>query len=392
MRIIHTADWHLGKTLEGRSRLEEQARFLDEFCLMVKEEQIDVVLLAGDVFDTVNPPAQAEQLFYQSLAQLADKGKRQVVVIAGNHDHPERLAASSPLANEQGILLLGLPTTAVQTIKLPNCQEVLKLGALPYPSEARLNELLVDSQDETDRQQAYDERIASILATMAREFKSDTINILMSHLFVAGGSETDSERPISIGGAYTVSAASFPETADYVALGHLHRPQTISQAKPLTRYAGSPLAYSFSEANQTKSVTKLVIHPGQAVELEEIYLSASKPLVKWRATEGLQQVYHWLLEGRDRDAWIDLEIHLQEALSLEEIQRLRKSHPGFVHIRPIFAGLEEERQERLNHSALPMDELFRRFYRKQSGGAEPEPELVQLFLELIQESQEEEGE
>src|SRR5690606_8878402 len=100
-----------------------------------------------------------------------------------------------------------------------------------------------------------------------------------------------------IGGAYTVSATSFSESADYVALGHLHRPQNVNKAKTLARYAGSPLAYSFSEAGQAKSVTKLVIEPGQEAQLEEIYLSSGKPLVRWKATECLPQVYHWLDEG-----------------------------------------------------------------------------------------------
>lgn len=390
MRIIHTADWHLGKTLEGRSRLAEQADFLDELCQIVMEEKIDLVLIAGDVFDTVNPPAQAEQLFYDTMARLAD-GCRQVVVIAGNHDHPERLTASSPLAKEQGICLLGLPTTTVQTFMLPSCKQVVQIGALPYPSEARLNELLADSVDEELLQQAYDQRIASILNTMAQQFTTNAVHILMSHLFVAGGIETDSERPISIGGAYTVSPASFPETADYVALGHLHRPQNVNQAKSLTRYAGSPLAYSFSEAGQAKSVTKLVIQPGQEVELEEIYLSSGKPLVRWKATEGLQQVYHWLEQGRDKQAWVDVELHVRDSLSIEEIQRLRKSHPGFVHIRPVFTGLDMEQVEREEQNALALDELFRRFYHRQTGGAEPEPELVQLFLELIEEGEEEES-
>lgn len=391
MRIIHTADWHLGKTLEGRSRLEEQADFLDELCRIVEEERIDLVLIAGDVFDTVNPPAQAEQLFYESLARLADNGRRQVVVIAGNHDHPERLTASSPLAREQGIILLGLPTTEVQTLMVPSCGQVVCIGALPYPSEARLNELLADSLEEESLQQAYDLRIRSIFHTMAEKFSAGSVNILMSHLFVAGGLETDSERPISLGGAYTVSPASFPETADYVALGHLHRPQNVQQAKPLTRYAGSPLAYSFSEAGQAKSVTKLELEPGQKARLEEIHLASGKPLVRWKATAGLPQVYHWLEEGRDREAWVDLELHIQDALSIEEIQRLRKSHPGFIHIRPVFAGVDEEEGEREARSNLALDELFRRFYQRQTGGAEPEAELVQLFLELVEEGEEEES-
>lgn len=106
MRILHTADWHLGRTLEGRSRLAEQEAFIDELVEIVAKEQIDVVLMAGDVFDSVNPPAAAEQLFYESLARLSDKGRRPVAVISGNHDHPDRISAARPLLSDYNIFLL----------------------------------------------------------------------------------------------------------------------------------------------------------------------------------------------------------------------------------------------------------------------------------------------
>lgn len=139
MRILHTADWHLGKTLEGRSRLEEQAEFLDELNQIVKDEHIDVVVMAGDAFDTVNPPARAEQLFYESLSALSDKGKRQVVVISGNHDNPDRLSAASPLTNEQGIHLIGYPTNDLIHVDVPSASERLSIPStrLPVRSKAQ---------------------------------------------------------------------------------------------------------------------------------------------------------------------------------------------------------------------------------------------------------------
>jgi len=384
MRILHTADWHLGRTLEGRSRLDEQAQFLDELCALAEEEAIDLVLLAGDVFDTVNPPAAAEQLFYESISRLADKGRRPVVIIAGNHDSPDRLAAATPLAREQGITLLGYPVREALRIPVPAAGEVLCLAALAYPSESRLNELLVESQQEELLRDAYDERVKHLFHQLSAAFSPSTVNVAMSHLFVAGGSSSDSERPIEVGGAYTVRPSSLPAHAQYVALGHLHRPQDVKQAPTLARYAGSPLAFSFSEAGYAKSVTVVDVRPGTAAILKEIHLTSGKPLVQWKATEGLAQVYRWIEEGRDARAWIDLEIHLLQALSLEEIHRLRKLHPGFIHIRPVFPELEE-RRERLATAELPIEELFKQFYRRQTGGAEPEEALVRLFLELLSE-------
>ena len=336
MRILHTADWHLGKTLEGRSRLLEQEEFLDELYEIVTDQQVDVVLMAGDAFDTVNPPALAEQLFYESLSRLSDKGKRQIIVIAGNHDNPERLVAAKSIASSQGITLIGNPRTNGLQLWVPTCEQDLHIAALPYPSESRLKELLEESQAEEALRLKYDERIKELFQQMTHGFRPDTVNIAMSHLFIAGGESTDSERPIQVGGAYTVSPSSLPQQAQYVALGHLHRPQTMVKAQTIARYSGSPLAYSFSEAGYAKSVTLIEIQPGKAAEWQEIYLRSGKPLVRWKAAEGVQQVYQWLDEGRDKLAWIDLEIHLKHALSIEEIHRLRKLHAGFVQIRPVF--------------------------------------------------------
>lgn len=382
MRILHTADWHLGRTLEGRSRLAEQAQFIDELVEIIEEEKVDAILMAGDAFDTVNPPAAAEQLFYDGLARLSDNGKRPIIVIAGNHDNPDRLSAASPLAGNHSIHLIGYPTTEVLKVDVPRAQQQMMVAALAYPSEARLLQVLSETHDEVLLRNKYDERIRELFSIMSKQFQPNTVNMAMSHIHVAGGSSTDSERPIEVGGAYTVAATSMPEAAQYVALGHLHRPQNINRASTLTRYSGSPLAYSFSEIGYTKSVTILDAEPNQPVVMKEIPLSSGKPLVKWKATEGVSQVHSWLEEGRDSSAWIDLEIHLTTTLSIEEIHRLRKWHSGFIHIRPIF---QQELEVAVTRQAnLPIDQLFSQFYEKQTGGAKPEPELIKLFLELVQ--------
>ncbi|MGG3926740.1 exonuclease subunit SbcD [Metabacillus fastidiosus] len=389
MRILHTADWHLGRTLEGRSRLEEQAQFIDELVEIVNDEKVDAILMAGDAFDTVNPPAAAEQLFYEGLSRLSDKGKRPIVVIAGNHDNPDRLSAASPLAGNHNIHLIGYPTRETVQVNIDSTKESMIVAALAYPSEARLAQVLSQSDNEIELRNKYDERIRDLFSHLCKQFRPDTVNMAMSHIYVAGGNTTDSERPIEVGGAYTVAATSLPEEAQYVALGHLHRPQNIKRANTLARYSGSPLAYSFSEIGYAKSVTILDALPQKEVGLKEIPLSCGKPLVKWKATEGVTQVHSWLDEGRDANAWIDLEIHLTTNLSLEEIHRLRKEHSGFIHIRPVYQTDDTELQV-TRETNIPIDEMFRRFYVKQTGGAEPEQQLVQLFLELI--SDEEEGE
>ena len=381
MRILHTSDWHFGRSLEGRSRLPEQEEFVDELCHIVQEEKIDLVLVAGDVFDTVNPPAAAEQLFYETISRLADGGKRKVAVIAGNHDNPDRLAAAHSLAAEYGIILLGLPIGKVLTIDTMGGERA-QLFALPYPSESRLQAVLTESNEEEILRKAYDERMAYLFQQQSQYFHPDTVNLAMSHLYVLGSHESESERPIQVGGAYTVSATTLPGAAQYVALGHLHRPQNVGKAPTLARYAGSPLAYSFSEAGQAKSVTIVEVEAGKTAEMKEIFLTSGRPLVRWQARDGIAQVYQWMDEGRDPSAWIDLEIHVEDTLSLEEIHNLRKSHSGIIHIRPIYKKRDEEMEATLR-KGLPIDQMFVHFYEQQTGGAKPDEETIKLFLELV---------
>ncbi|WLR42901.1 exonuclease SbcCD subunit D [Bacillus carboniphilus] len=390
MRVLHTADWHLGKTLEGRSRLNEQEQFIDELVTIVKEEKVDVVLMAGDAFDTVNPPARAEQLFYESLSRLADGGKRSVAVIAGNHDNPERLIAASPLIHQQNIHLIGFPCLDVVNIAVPKKNQMMKLAALAYPSEARLQDVLSEDHEEILMRDNYDQKVREIFQMMEQSFSDDTVNFAMSHIYVQGGSSSDSERPIEVGGAYTVAATSLPKTAQYTALGHLHRPQQIKRSHTMSRYSGSPLAYSFSEAGYAKSVSIIDIDPKGTPDLKEVPLSSGKPLVIWKPQNGLKEAFQWIEEGKDQQAWVDLELHLTESLALEDIQRLRKNHPGIIHIRPIFTE-EKEIHNQKRVSDLPIDQVFARFYKKQTGGAEPSQELINLFIELI-DSDEYEGE
>ncbi|WP_312113814.1 exonuclease SbcCD subunit D [Brevibacillus reuszeri] len=408
MRILHTADWHFGRQLEGKDRRAEQAAFVDELARIADEREVDLVLIAGDVYDSVNPPAWAEELFYEALERLSAEGRRAVVVIAGNHDQPERVRAAAPLATKHGIVLLGLPKEApllsagevtpdrvriVQggpswlELAVPGCKHNAVVLALPYPSESRLKELLSESFTQEQMQLAFSERITQLFDELSGHFREDTVNLVTSHLFVMGGMETDSERPIQIGGALTVSPQAFPKNADYVALGHLHRLQKLSD-KPLVRYSGSPLSYSFSEAGQSKAVVLVEVEPGAEVQEEIIYLTSGRPLARWRATEGISQVEKWLAEGRDAGSWIDLELHVSDVIDPAEFQRVRKLSDDFLKIQRVVVrenNQEEDGEQRVELTELTSDQLFRRFYERKRG-AEPDERLVAMFQRLLAET------
>lgn len=406
MRILHTSDWHLGKTLENISRLEEQKQFADELCSLAEKEDIDLVLVAGDIFDTYTPSSAAEELFYELVDRLNGKGKRAVVVIAGNHDSPERLCAASPLAYKNGIILLGYPSsdageypvhsenirvvdagTGWLEIALAGCPHSAVVIALPYPSEARLEEVFTAGSDEYDLQQAYSGKVGSIFSRLSGKFRGDTVNLAVSHLFMLGGRESESERTIQVGGAMTVDPSVLPAQAHYVALGHLHRPQKVGGTHCPAYYSGSPLAYSFSEAGYSKAVYLIDAVPGMPAEIREIPVSSGRPLRRWTAKNGIEEAISWCEEGKDSGAWIDLEVHTDRILTVEEQKRLRELNPGILNIRPVIRTDIQEESVFENRESRKLDELFKEFYRHRVG-LEASEELLSVFLDVLNREEE----
>ena len=409
MRILHTSDWHLGRSLEQVSRIEEQKDFIDFLCLKSEDEQIDLILIAGDIYDTYNPSAAAEEIFYDGLERLSNGGKRAIVVIAGNHDNPERLCASSPLAYKNGIVLLGYPGSIAKVgesrdgqvrvidagpgwleLSVEKCSHNAVILTLPYPSESRLEELLSEQAEETALQKAYSQRISEIINGLSHRFREDTVNLIVSHLFMLGGKESDSERTLQVGGAMTVDPYIFPKNAHYAALGHLHRPQEVRNASCPAYYCGSPLAYSFSESSYAKLVYIIDAVPGKAAEIRPLYLDCGKPLRKWLAAEGISQAFQWCEEDKDAGAWVDLEIVTDRVLTVEEQKKLRNMHRGIINIRPRFRTEEVELEISLSREGRKIDELFRDYYRYRNG-MEITDDLMGAFVEILNEEAEEDS-
>lgn len=400
MKILHTSDWHLGKSLEGYSRLEEQELFIEELIEIVNREKIDLVIISGDIYDTGNPPAKAEKLFYCALKRISKGGKTPVLVIAGNHDNPERLVAASPLAYEQGIILLGTPKSIAEIgdygyyhiidsgegyVEIEKNKEHLVALTLPYPSEKRLNEMITISMDEEEQQKSYSQKVGSILDNLSSKFREDTINIAVGHFFTAGGEGTDSERPIQLGGSLAVEPEVFPEKAQYVALGHLHRPQKVKGTGIEVYYSGSPLQYSKSEISYAKSLYIVEICPGKKAKIEEVYLKNYKPIEIWRCNN-IEEALQRCEENSDRSVWVYLEIKTDRVLLQSEIKEMRRLKKDIVEIIPIFNEQAEEKEvEDFRENSL--EELFKNFYFHQKQ-VEPSEEMTELFLSIMNEGEE----
>ena len=382
MRILHTSDWHIGKRLFDRERLPEQAQVLDEIAEICDQENVELVLVAGDVFDTFTPPAEAEELFYTKIKKIAGEN-RAVVIVSGNHDDSVRLSAAAPFAVDSGVYLFGnkpkkIPLggeRALHAVEAGDFYLILENGkgekvyinALPYPNEASLKE------EKTDED--YSARIARRIERGAEGYKSGIPYILLTHLFAIGGKVSESERDIDLGGARAVSPALFPENA-YVAMGHLHRPQRIAEN---VYYSGSLLQYSFDEANTEKSVRILETEGGKIKTLKEVPLKSGKRLVRPECN-GVEDALKLLRTYQEH--FVELTLNLDAPLTSKETESLKEACSGLITIIPrVKTG---EVTPVIARSKLSDKELFVEYYRSKFGD-EPKSELTEKFLSLLQE-------
>ena len=393
MRFIHTSDWHIGKNLEGHSRLEEQEKFCDDFVKIVEENNIDMVIIAGDVYDTSNPPAQAETLFYKTVCRLAKDGERCVLVIAGNHDNPERLSAVTPLASEQGIIILGYPLSKANKAKYKGYEIVeakegcLKINingekvtviTLPYPSEKRLNDAIRNVDTDEELQRSYSSKVGDIFRKLEENFEEDSINIAVSHLFVMGGDPSDSERQIQLGGSLVVDKHDLPQKAQYTALGHLHKPQKASERLNVY-YSGSPLQYSKKERIYSKGANIVDIKAGEKPEIEKILFNNYKPIEVFKCN-GIEEALQVCEENKDRDIWSYFEIKTDEVISQSNIKKMKDYLKDIVEIKPILTT--EHEYEEVDIKEKSMAQLFNEFYKFKEK-CEPRGELMELFLNIV---------
>lgn len=274
MRLLHTSDWHLGRSFHRVGLLDAQAAFLDHLVATVREHDVDAVLVAGDIYDRAVPPLPAVELFDTALHRLAEAGVP-TVMISGNHDSGRRLGVGAGLIERAGIHLRTDPAGAGTPVLLADEHGDVALYGLPYLEPALV-------RDEFGTKKAGHESVLSAAMDRVRADlagrPAGTRSVVLAHAFVAGGEPSDSERDITVGGVAAVPAGVF-DGVDYVALGHLHGSQTLT---PRVRYSGSPLAYSFSEAGHRKSMWLVDLGPGGEVTAERIDCPVPRPLARIR--------------------------------------------------------------------------------------------------------------
>ncbi len=402
MKVLHTADWHLGKRLGDFSRLEEQQEVLEEICQVAEQQEVDVVLVAGDILDTPNPSSEAQNLLCQCLTRLADGGRRAVIAIAGNHDSPNRIEANEDWARECGILLVGWPNKKVQPfslhtglevlkaeegfveMKLPNHDFPLRLLLTPYASELTLRRFMgTDDRDEELRNV-----LAEHWQNLADEYCDEQgVNLLVSHHFFVRKGETpveeeDGERPIlHVGGAQAIFSENIPSQIQYTALGHIHRYFWVAKSPCPVVYSSSPLSYSFSEAGQEKRLVLVELEPNKEPMVSAHTLTKGRPLERKRFEE-FEQAMEWL--ANNQEAYVELTLVSDTYISAEEKKQLYDAHSRIVSIIPELrgeAGQSEEKRETIDLSKS-RKELFKDFFQSRTGQQADEA-LLSLFDELL---------
>ncbi len=387
MKILHTSDWHIGKRLMGRERFDEQAAVLDEIVEICEREEIELVLLAGDVFDTYTPCAEAEDLFFKKIKKLAGVA-RAVLIISGNHDDGVRLSAAAPLAEEQGIYIVGNARNALPvqrenrdfgTRKIHPISsgkgyvifanekgEKAFISTLPYPNEARFKETKSDLP--------YVEQMQKWIEEGERGNTEMLPSIFMAHIFVAGGACSESEREIDLGGARAIPIEALPKS-DYIALGHLHKKQHMG--KNHCYYSGSPLQYSFDESAD-KGVKVFDLTQNGVENLKDVPLQSGKKLIRLEA-ESVETAL--LLLEQYPENLVEMRLILSAPLTSSDAQAL-SAHENLVSLLAMVQTEEELQFE--SRKGLSDEALFTSFYRG-AYGIEPKEELKTLFLRTLQE-------
>ena len=400
LKLLHTADWHLGKKLGPFSRLEEQKVVMNELAEMADQENVDAVLVAGDLYDQINPPTEATELFYTTLKKLTANGQRPVIVIAGNHDSPDRIQVSDPLARACGIVLVGHPQAEVVPFAIdqvwrisrtaPGFIEIewkdrrppLRIIHTPFANEYRMKTYLGSENTEEELRSV----LQSHWQSLAEEYcNKDGVNILMTHLFIAQRNnpipdEPEGEKPIVIGNAQVIYSDNLPVGIQYAALGHLHRYQKIGGQDYPVVYSGSPLCYSFSEAGQEKYTVLVQAEPDQGVSLDTRSIHNGKSLARVRF-DSVNNAVTWLKENPE--TLIELTLCTPEYLKSSDKQKLYDAHDGIVTIIPDITSVQgssdkDQYSIRLDKS---MSELFRDYFLF-CHNQPPSKELMDLFREV----------
>ncbi len=397
MKILHTSDWHLGHRLHEQPQLYEQKKFLEWLIQLVNAEGVDLLLVAGDIFDTGYPSSQSMELFYSFLAQLYRHTKcNQVVMIAGNHDAPGTINAPGSFVRNFDINLVGKATENIddEILYFDIEGEKLIVAAVPFLRDRDIRRAIAGEY----AGEIYD-RYKKALTTHYNEIaeritkEADTFAIAMGHLFAVGGQPTESENRIYVGGLGDIAASDFPQIFDYVALGHLHRQQKVDKKEQI-RYSGSPYPLSFSEAGEAKKVVLLETSSGKLNSISEIDVPTFRQL--YIVTGTMEQCRERLIEiskqNNEPEPWVEVILndkqHSTTAYSEinEVIKELNLKVLKVINVKKQGQkGIEQLEEEDRQLNDLKPDDVFKKKCEQEEFNLGENAEILDAFYEILSE-------
>lgn len=391
MRFLHTGDWHVGKKLGRISRETEFAAMLDELVALAKDQKVDAVLVAGDLWDRAMPPLDSMRMVIEGLIRLADVSGK-VVAIPGNHDSSALFEVLAPLLEPRGVVLtpkIARPEEGgVVRVVSGSGEEEACVAVFPFLHEAVvIGDVLKDSQDwfakldpgsmvGADR---YADKVRRLSTALCSGFDDGGIGILMAHYFVDGAEIGGGERKIHLGEQYAATAQSIPPGAGYVALGHIHRPQEVVGAAVATRYCGSPLQLDFSERTHEKQSVIVDIKAGSPAKVKTIPFSSGRKLI--RVADELESLQNRVAEFGD--AYLDVRVKTSGPV-FGLADQVRKFLPNAVMVQAVYdrmAGSEEVVAKSLDGR---ITDLYAGYHLR-AHGVEPPAELIDELKMLEEE-------
>ncbi len=398
MKILHTSDWHIGRTLYGRKRYEEFEAFLTWLAETIQQNGIDALLVAGDVFDTSAPSNRAQELYYRFLCRVAASSCRHVVVVAGNHDSPSFLNAPKELLKALDVYVVGNSTDSPEdeVLVLRNEQDAPELivCAVPYLRDRDIRVAEAgESVEDKERKliagiRTHYATVAALAEQKGEELGADIPIVGTGHLFTAGGQTVDGDgvRELYVGSLAHVTAGIFPACFNYLALGHLHVPQKVNSSETI-RYSGSPLPMGFGEAKQQKSVCQIEFHSTAAsVQLIDVPVFQRLERIKGDWDGISNRILE--LSATDSQGWLeviydgievigDLRERLEAAISGTQMEILRIKNNRIID-RVLGQTHEEETLDDLNE-----DEVFERCLAVHEVPEDQRPELLRAYQETV---------
>ena len=373
MRFLHTGDWHVGRTIRGRSRNDEFAGALDEVVVIAVDQEVDVVLLAGDIYDKHVVSHDADVLVFGTLIRLFEAGIP-VVAIPGNHDSEARLAAFAPLLARVGTHVVPrvAPPDAggIVTVAARDGKQRASIACLPFISPRRFSGAAELFESTSKGYVDFDAGVGRVLRAYEDAWDDTHVNIVMGHVFVSGSQPGGSEREITLGADYAVSPQQLPTTANYIALGHIHKPQKVMGAAADTRYCGSLLQLDFGERGQGKSVTVVEASPGKPAKATDIPITSGRSLLDVDVT----------IADLERIATDVGDAYLRVNLAVEQAtpglaDQVRRALPNALDVRLVLPEQEGE-VERRSLRGLDPRQQFISYYQHAHQSQPPEEILV----------------